>query len=45
MVSSEASFVAGEIEVPSPSAKSLLRELSGRNHDSESDSGKTPPHT
>jgi glycosyltransferase involved in cell wall biosynthesis len=45
MVSSETSFVAGEIDVPSPSAKSLLRDLSGRHHDSESDSGKTPPHT
>lgn len=45
MVSSETSFVAGEIDVPSPSPKSLLRELTGRHHDSESDSGKTPPHT
>ncbi len=43
VVSSESSFVAGEIEVRSPSPK-LLRELSGRNHDSESDTGKTP-HT
>lgn len=45
MVSSETSFVAGEIDVPSPSAKSLMRDLSGRHHDSDSDSGKTPPHT
>ncbi|MEZ4362354.1 MAG: glycosyltransferase family 4 protein [Kofleriaceae bacterium] len=46
MMSSESSFVAGEIDVPSPSAKSLLREFSSglRNSDSESD-GKTPPHT
>lgn len=45
MVSSESSFVAGEIEVRSPSPK-LLRELSGRNHDSESDTGTSKtPHT
>lgn len=43
-MSSESSFVAGEIDVPSPKS-SMMRELTGRNHDSESDSGKTPPHT
>ena len=48
MVSSETSFVAGEIDVPSPSPRSRLHDFptsSVRAHDSESDTGKTPPHT
>lgn len=48
MVSSESSFVAGEIDVPSRPSRSFLQDFpstSVRAHDSESDSGKTPPHT
>jgi glycosyltransferase involved in cell wall biosynthesis len=48
MISSDSPFVSGEIDVPSPASKPRLREFSQsgrRSHDSESDTGKTPPHT
>lgn len=48
IVSSETSFVAGEIDVPSPPSRPFLHDFptsSVRAHDSESDSGKTPPHS
>jgi glycosyltransferase involved in cell wall biosynthesis len=48
MVSSESPFVAGEIDVPAPSAKSFLRDFpksSVLSSDIDGDTGKTPPHT
>jgi glycosyltransferase involved in cell wall biosynthesis len=48
MVSSESSFVAGEIDVPTPSAKPFLHDYPSKSmvsQDQDADTGKTPPHS